>query len=80
MIANFWVAIIHGHGQIHGPSAGQKIGSTTNPVREEQILDFAANRTIWVPHPSPLTAMKTGQLGLDRLRNPLLTAAFRQIP
>jgi hypothetical protein len=69
--------------------------STTNPVREGKILDFAANRTsskqdeqqtgraanrtTSVPDPFPLTAMKIGQLGLDQLRNPLLTKVFRQI-
>ena len=71
------------------------LGSTPNPVREVQILDAvtngtsskqdeqqtgrAANRTTSVLDPFPLTAMRIGRLGLDRLRNPLLTAAFRPI-
>ena len=63
----------------------RKTGSTTNPVREvNKSLDLqqtgrAANRTSSVLDPFPLTAMRIGLLGLDRLRNPLLTAAFRPI-
>jgi hypothetical protein len=70
-------------------------GSTTNAVGEEQILYSSANRTSskqdeqqtgraanrWtsLPDPFPLMAMMLGQFGLDPLRGPLLTAAFRQI-
>ena len=43
----------------------------TNPVREVEILESAANRTTSVPDPSHL--MTIGLLGLDRLRSPLRT-------
>ena len=55
------------------------LGSTTNSVREAQILDSAASRASSEPDLSPLTAMTIGRLGLDELRNPLHREEFRQI-
>ena len=53
--------------------------STTNPVRESEILDSAANMTTSVPNTPTLTAVTIELSGLDWLYGPLFTAAFRQI-
>jgi hypothetical protein len=54
----------------------------TNPLlgskQDEQQARRAASKTTSVPDPSPLVAMMIGLLGLDPLRNPLLTEEFRQ--
>ena len=48
-------------------------------MRETVRVDSAANRTTSVPGPSHLTGMTIGMLGLDRLHDPVLTAAFGEI-
>ena len=56
-----------------------RAANRTSSKQDEQQTGRAANRTTSVPDPSPLTTMTIGLLGLDWLRNPLLTAAIGQL-